>query len=379
MFQSVAAFELRYQLKSPAFWVTFAIFLLLTFAATASDNVQIGSGGNVWKNSPYAIAQTLMIMTVFSVFILTAFVANVVVRDDETGFGPIIHSTRLSRFDYLFGRFTGALLAGCLLFLSAPLGMILGAAMPWLDPEVLGPFNLWHYAYVYLLLCVPTLFVTGAGFFAIATATRSMMWTYVGVIVFLVLYLVATGFLSRPEFINTVALVDPFGLGAYDQATRYWTAAERNTQIPEFAGYILWNRVLWVGVAFALLGLAWAIYARAATGGRMAASNVPDKTDDDAPVDRRARRPRTDRKGETVQRCGLESALGARPVRHGCRHSQPRLHRPARHRLRELAGHALVRRREVRQHDPSRHADHDRSAARRLHDHSADHRDLLRG
>ena len=141
MFKSVAAFELRYQLKSPAFWVTFAIFLLLTFAATASDNVRIGSGGNVWKNSPFAIAQTLMIMSVFAIFSLTAFVANVVVRDDETGFGPIIHSTRLSRFDYLFGRFTGALLAGCLLFLSAPLGMMIGSAMPWLDPEVLGAFK----------------------------------------------------------------------------------------------------------------------------------------------------------------------------------------------------------------------------------------------
>ncbi|MCX7052580.1 MAG: ABC transporter permease, partial [Proteobacteria bacterium] len=284
MFKSVAAFELRYQLKSPAFWVTFAIFLLLTFGAVASDNVHIGSGGNVWKNSPFAIAQTLMIMTVFSIFILTAFVANVVVRDDETGFGPIIHSTRLSRFDYLFGRFTGALLAGCLLFLSAPLGMIIGAAMPWLDPEVLGPFNLSHYGYVYLLLCVPTLFVTGAGFFAIATATRSMMWTYVGVIVFLVLYLVATSFLSRPEFINTVAMVDPFGLGAYDQATRYWTAAERNTQIPDFAGYILWNRALWVGIAFALLGLAWASYSRAARGSRVAAGNAPDKIGEEQPA-----------------------------------------------------------------------------------------------
>ncbi len=280
MFKSVAAFELRYQLKSPAFWVTFALFLLLTFAATASDNVHIGSGGNVWKNSPFAIAETLMIMTVFSVFILTAFVSNVVVRDDETGFGPIIHSTRLSRFDYLFGRFTGALLAGCLLFLSAPLGMMIGAAMPWLDPEVLGAFNLWHYTYVYLLLCVPTLFVTGAGFFAIATATRSMMWTYVGVIVFLVLYLVATSFLARPEFINVAALVDPFGLGAYDQATRYWTATERNTRLPDFAGFILWNRLLWVGVAFALLGLAWAFHSRAAKGSRMVAATAPGPTDE---------------------------------------------------------------------------------------------------
>ena len=284
MFRSIAAFELRYQLKSPAFWVTFAIFLLLTFAATASDNVHIGSGGNVWKNSPYAISQTLLVMSVFSVFILTAFVANVVVRDDETGFGPIIHSTRISRFDYLFGRFTGAFLAGCLLFLSVPLGMIIGAAMPWLDPETLGPFNFWHYAQVYLLVCVPTLFVTGAGFFAIATATRSMMWTYVGVIVFLVLYLVATSYLARPEFINAVAMIDPFGLGAYDQATRYWTAAERNTKLPEFAGFILWNRVLWTGIAFALLGLAWTFYSRAARGSRVAAGKAADKIPADEPV-----------------------------------------------------------------------------------------------
>ena len=38
MFREVAAFELRYQLKSPVFWVTFLIFALLTFGAVASDN-----------------------------------------------------------------------------------------------------------------------------------------------------------------------------------------------------------------------------------------------------------------------------------------------------------------------------------------------------
>ena len=168
------------------------------------------------------------------------------------------------------GRFTGAFLAGCLLFLSAPIGMMIGAAMPWLDPETLGAFNFGHYAWVYLLVCVPTLFVTGAGFFAIATATRSMMWTYVGVIAFLVLYAIAAAFLSRPEFAQAVALIDPFGTGAYEQATKYWTAAERNTRLPEFAGYVLWNRVLWLGIAFALLALAWKFYARAAKGGRMA-------------------------------------------------------------------------------------------------------------
>jgi len=275
MFGSVAAFELRFQLKSPAFWVTFAIFLLLTFAATASDNVQIGSGGNVLVNSPYAIAQTHLIMSVFAVFIMTAFVASVVIRDDETGFGPIIHSTRVSRFDYLFGRFTGAFAAGCLLFLAVPLGMMLGAAMPWLDPETVGPFRPGDYLWTYLLLCVPTLFMTGAAFFALATATRSMMWTYVGVIAFLVLYLVASAYFARPEFERAVALLDPFGLGAYQQATKYWTAAERNTRLPEYAGHILWNRVLWAGIAFTLLGVAWSLYSRAAKGARPGAASRP--------------------------------------------------------------------------------------------------------
>ena len=281
MFRSVAAFELRYQVRSPAFWVTFVIFFLLTFAATASDNVQIGSGGNVLVNSPFAIAQTMMVMSVFAIFILTAFVANVVIRDDETGFGPIVHSTRISRFDYLFGRFTGAWLAGCLLFTSTALGMMVGASMPWLDPETVGAFEAWHYVWTYFVMCVPALFVCGAGFFAIATATRSMMWSYVGVIAFLVLYLVSGVFFAKPGFEQAVALGDPFGLGAYDVATKYWTAAERNTRLPAFEGVLLWNRMLWTGIAFALLGLAWTFYARAARGARLPAGKAPDRAPDE--------------------------------------------------------------------------------------------------
>jgi ABC-type transport system involved in multi-copper enzyme maturation permease subunit len=263
MFRAVAAFELRYQLKSPVFWVTGLIFALMTFGAVASDNIQIGSGGNVLRNSPYAIAQTCMIMAVFGIFIMTAFVANVVVRDDETAFGPIIHSTRISRFDYLFGRFTGAFIAGCLAFLSVPIGMMLGAAMPWVDPETIGPFRLGDYAYVYFALCVPTLFVTGAGFFALATATRSMLATYVGVIVFLVIYLVASTYFAKPEFAAAAALADPFGLAAVDLVTKYWTASERNARLPPLVGSVLQNRAIWFGVAFGLLTLAWLAFRRA--------------------------------------------------------------------------------------------------------------------
>ena len=47
MFKAITAFEWRYQLKSPVFWVGFLLFFLLAFGAVASDNIQIGSLGNV--------------------------------------------------------------------------------------------------------------------------------------------------------------------------------------------------------------------------------------------------------------------------------------------------------------------------------------------
>jgi ABC-type transport system involved in multi-copper enzyme maturation permease subunit len=262
MFRHIAAFEFRYQIRSPVFWVTTLIFALLTFGAVTSDNVQIGAAGNVKENSPYAIAMTLQIMSIFAVFIMAAFVSNVVVRDDETGYGPIVHSTRISTFDYLFGRFTGAFAAGCVAFAGVPIAMLIGSFMPWMDPETLGPLRLGDYVYVFFLLSVPTLLVMAAFCFALATMTRSMLATYVGVVALLMTYFVSTAFFSRPEFERTVALLEPFGLGAFQLVTKYWTATERNTQLPAIAGVILWNRLIWLGAGAVLLAGARLLYRR---------------------------------------------------------------------------------------------------------------------
>ena len=138
-------------------------------------------------------------MSIFAVFIMAAFVANVVVRDDETGFGQIVHSTRVSRFDYLFGRFTGAFAAGCAAFAGVPLGLLLGSVMPWIDPETLGPFRPGDYLYAYFAVALPTLLVMAAFCFALATMTRSMFGTYVGLVAMLMTYFVSVGVLVAPR------------------------------------------------------------------------------------------------------------------------------------------------------------------------------------
>ncbi|TAJ74805.1 MAG: aminopeptidase [Phenylobacterium sp.] len=257
MFGKIAAFELRYQLRQPIFWIAGLIFFLLVFGAVGIDRVQIGAGGNVHKNSPQAIGQIVMVMTVFFMFVSTAFVANVIVRDEETGFGPIIRSTRIRKFDYLFGRFAGAFAAVALAFLFVPAAILVGSLMPWVDPETMGPNRLADYAFAYVWLALPGLFLTSAIFFTLATVTRSMMGTYMGVAGFMVAYLAMNVALQDPEKLQLASLVEPFGLAAWDLATRYFTAADSNTRMPDLVGPLLYNRLIWIPVALVFLGLAW--------------------------------------------------------------------------------------------------------------------------
>jgi aminopeptidase N len=256
----VAAFEFRYQLKSPVFWVGCLLFFALTYGSVVVDTIQIGSRGNVNVNSPYAILQTLVTMGLFATFIVVAMVANVILRDDETGFAPILRATRLSRGDYLLGRFTGAVAAALLVFAVVPLAIWVGSLMPWLDPEKVGPFRPLDYLYAVFLYALPTLLILSSLFFSIATLTRSMMWTYVAAIALLVLYFAMLGLLSDPRHDALTGLLDPFGLATLQLATKYYTAAERNTLLPPLGGVLLANRLLWLGLGLALYAAVHALF-----------------------------------------------------------------------------------------------------------------------
>jgi ABC-2 type transport system permease protein len=260
MFGKIAGFEFRYQLRSPVFWVAGLAFFLLTFAATTVPQIQLGSRGPIHVNAPVAILQLVGIMDVFFIFAITAFVANIVVRDDETGFGPLIRATPISKFDYLMGRFSGAFGAAAILAMAIPLGILAGTFMPGGDPARLGPFRPEDYLYAYFVVVLPTIFVLAASFFALATATRSMMATYVGAVAFLIGYFVLTTLFQKPQYHHLVGLLEPFGIGAVQDSTRYWTTAERDTTLPPLGGVILANRGIWFCVSFALLAVAWFSY-----------------------------------------------------------------------------------------------------------------------
>ena len=70
MLTSIARFEIRYQVKNPVFWVAAAIFFLLCFGFTASENVSFGTPGAVHENAPSAIATANAVLSLFYLFVV---------------------------------------------------------------------------------------------------------------------------------------------------------------------------------------------------------------------------------------------------------------------------------------------------------------------
>ena len=260
MFSKIAAFEIRYQIRNPVFVVTLVLFGLLSFGNVTSDNVQLASVGNINIDSPDAIASVHLIMSLIAIFIVTAFMSNIVLRDTELRTAEMMYTTRVRKHEYLLGRFTGAFIVSCVAFSAVTIGMIIGTTMPWLDPERLGGFVAGNYIYALFVLAIPNILFTGAIAFAIATLTRSLMLTYVGVVAFFTLYAISQNILSEPESRALAAMLDPFGIGAYAEVTRYWTAFERNARLIPLEGLFLYNRLLWSGIGLVLIGITYALF-----------------------------------------------------------------------------------------------------------------------
>jgi ABC-2 type transport system permease protein len=261
MFREIFRFELRQRLKSPLFWMIALAFAAFSFAVASVDSSEIGGGiGNVHRNAPMVVINVLVLFTALSLFLVAVFVAGAALRDFEAGTAELFFALPLPRASYLGGRLAAGYVAALAVMLAVAPGLVLGAAMPWVDPARLGPTSLAAYGWGFAVVVLPDLLFVSSFLFLLATLTRSMFGTYVGVIAFVVLQGIAGQMLTGLEYRTIGALIDPFGSDAIDLATRYWSAQDRNTRVPELTGVLLANRAIWGAASAALLLAAFALF-----------------------------------------------------------------------------------------------------------------------
>lgn len=262
MFTTFFSFELRLWLRSPMPWIFMALFGLLCFMATVSDQVTIGGGfGNVWKNAPFVAQNWYAVFSLLALLLVTAFLNSAALRDFEQHTDQLVFSKPISRAGYYFGHFTAAFLVSILPLLGISLGMWSGMlandAFNWLSDNRFGPFEMAGHINGLLVLAVPNLLFAGGIIYAVAIHTRSTLYSFVTAAALLVAYIVAGNLTDDIAQERLAALLDPFGFSTFSLETKYWTVDEKNHQSLGLSGLMLLNRLLWVSVGLLVLWLGY--------------------------------------------------------------------------------------------------------------------------
>lgn len=250
----IVRFELVHQLGRRATWILFGLFMFPLIGVTDDD-----LGDAVLRETPFHAplfsAEASVMMGLIALIVLAAVVGDAATRDVRTRLEPLMHAAPVSRAAYVGGRFVAAFIVAAILLAAVPLVRILvPLTQPELGAEALGPFRPAAYLQTYFLLLLPNAFVATALMFALATLVRHAVGSWIGAALVLVGAQFSHSYfgdmLGRWDLAQTF---DSSGLNALEVMRRTWAPVELNQRLIGWEGALLWNRAVWLVIAFALL------------------------------------------------------------------------------------------------------------------------------
>ena len=262
VFGAIVRFEWRLQVRQVAFVIAAVLFVGMAYVLIST---QFGPA-NAAVNSPYVVMYSVGILSLIAVFLVTITCTAAALRDTDYRMTGLVDSTPAGRLRLLAGRFVGAELAAHTIVALAVLALAVLPHVLSVPVERMGPTRVLDYVWAFVLLAVPNLLFLGAVVFAVASRTRSSVASWVTGVALYALYwvtallidspLMAASAPATPETMARAAILDPLGLSAFFEQTRYWGASLRNTERLALEGNVLLNRVLWLGATLVALGIA---------------------------------------------------------------------------------------------------------------------------
>lgn len=244
MFIEVFFFELKYQLRSPAFWTSAIAFGLVAFFVM-TVNFGTLTQTHFYRNAPCLLVKDVIgFASLFSIAV-AAMSTDIIVRDEITDFKSVIYVTRVRKSDYIWAKLLSAFFAASLCFLVVPIGLFLGSSMPWIEPTQYCPQDLRAYWLAYSCFGLPLIFVLSSGLACVATVTHSKMAAYVAVVLFLASHFISSILLTKGDALaDFIVFADVSAFAEIYRDTQMWTTAEINTKLPHLSQLFYTNRLL---------------------------------------------------------------------------------------------------------------------------------------
>jgi ABC-2 type transport system permease protein len=250
-FGEIFRFEFVYQARRVLTWLYFAVLFVVAYLL-----MRTAGGGAVLVNSPYAIAQQTVLTGLLWVLMAPAVAGSAAARDVQTRMHPLIYAAPIRKADYLAGRFLAAFVLNALILLAVPMGILAALFLPGgVEREFLAPLRPAVYLSSYGVLALPTAFTFTAVQFSSAALKRRAIVSYLGSVLFFVTVSIVSALLVNVLQMPTLGrLLDPLcRLTVLNLMGDTWSPLQMNTVLIGLESSILANRLLWIGLALAIL------------------------------------------------------------------------------------------------------------------------------
>ncbi len=259
--REVFRFELAYQLRRPLPWLVFAVLAVFSFQSTRVAIVPATLPQDFVLNSPFIITAVSVFSCQIWLLLAPSVAGEAAARDVHTGMHPLMYTAPLRRVDYLGGRFLAAFALHALILLGVQVGSLLAVYAPGVNPEIVGPFRPAAYLAAYGFVALPNALIATTFQFGAALLSGRPMASYVGSFALFFLSYPVTLFLwlSKLAKPKLALLTDPIGVFAImNEMMSNWTIVEKNVRAFTLEGPMLFNRLVWIGISLAALGLLYA-------------------------------------------------------------------------------------------------------------------------
>jgi ABC-2 type transport system permease protein len=260
MFSTIFKYELKYWFKKPSFYIYAILFLVISIVIAANkagvfDEVTATTGSSLIANSSMQIANMFNTLASLIFFLFPSIIGYSIYRDYKSEMHTILYSYPFTKTNYLLAKFFSGVTIVTLIVLMVGLGMVIGFRLPGTNQNLVGAFNFMSYLQTYLLYILPNILLYGAIIFAVVVFTRKIITGFITFIILLLIQATMVSLLTNPDYAIITALLDPTGSTATLYYTKYWTVAEQNTLYVPIKELMIYNRLLWMGIALLIFGL----------------------------------------------------------------------------------------------------------------------------
>ncbi|MEM9372945.1 MAG: hypothetical protein AAGA55_04805, partial [Planctomycetota bacterium] len=261
-FLAQSRIEVRTQTRRPFMWFCLVAYFLLGVGDTWQAG--LSATGGVWINGADTLSTRAMIYSLLGALAAAGIVGEPGARDRSRSVSGVVLVTGSARFPLALPRFVVSTLIVVLAAGLSLVGVMVGSFAPGIPSEYVGPLNLGHYGGAFVFFLLPNLVVLSAFAFVVASRFQSQAAAFGAAVTLIAGWVSARMLLGqdvlRHDVFARYALLDPFGTIASAEYTMGRTVAENNTLFPPLRGILLVNRVVWLGVAAALIGVGVAAF-----------------------------------------------------------------------------------------------------------------------